>query len=36
MRAFLLLLFSVSAFAQNAEPPMLRLDVSTGRLPPGP
>ncbi len=34
MRAFLLLLFSVSALAQNAEPPMLRLDVSQGKLPP--
>jgi peptide/nickel transport system substrate-binding protein len=33
MRALLLLFFAVSAFAQ-VEPPMLRLDVSTGNLPP--
>ncbi len=35
MRFFALLLFLAgNAFAQNQEPPMLRLDVSTGKLPP--
>jgi peptide/nickel transport system substrate-binding protein len=37
MRGFSLLvlaLFSGAVFSQNAEPPMLRLDVSQGKLPP--
>ena len=34
MRALLLLLLSFPAFAQIAEPPMLRPDVASGKLPP--
>ena len=34
MRALLLLFLAFPALAQMGEPPMLRLDVSTGKLPP--